>query len=117
MDGLQLLQGRLPAADALEEQTRSDAANTDMCACVCERDTPHTGLGGPARAAWTRCSGPSQRVRGADCCPRRYTGASAFENHKPGLHTQISLFFLESSSLISHFPDGGAAPTCREAKL
>lgn len=57
--------------------------------------TPHTGLGGPARAAWTRCSGPSQDAQGGGCCPRRYTGASAFESRTPGLHTHIYFgFFL-----------------------
>lgn len=47
---------------------------------------PHTVPSGLSPVAWTRCSVSSRRALGDCCCLHMYTGASASENHTPGLH-------------------------------
>lgn len=110
VDGLQLLQRGLPAADSLHKQTRRDATHAVerrrlffWGAC----GSPHTGLGGPSPAAWTRRSGSSRRAPGGGCCPRRYTGASAFGNRTPGLRPRVRWW---------GFCDGAILPRSSEEK-
>lgn len=64
-----------------------------MCVCsfVC-RVAPHTVPSGLSPVVGTRCSVSSQHALGDCCCLHMYTGASASENHTPGLHSHARTY-------------------------
>lgn len=66
-----------------------------VCVCVCSfvcRVAPHTVPSGLSPVVGTRCSVSSQHALGDCCCLHMYTGASASENHTPGLHSHARTY-------------------------
>lgn len=79
-------------------------AATTQHSLIVRRPLPHTGFWGLFHGVGTRCSESSQHAQGDDCCPHRYTGASASASHRPVLqHNKQAHQTLDLITLLLHY--------------